>query len=49
MQEALVSMHEDPRGREILAQGPVARFARVVDSDYDAIRDMFRQAESVTL
>jgi phosphonate transport system substrate-binding protein len=49
LREALVGMHEDLRGREILARGPVAQFARVVDSDYDAIREMFRRAESVTL
>lgn len=49
LREALVGMHEDPRGREILAQGPVARFAPVVDSYYNAIREMFRRAESVAL
>ncbi len=44
---ALLGMHHDPRGRGILAKGHIARFDRVVDSDYDPIRRMAREAEPV--
>ena len=46
---ALLGMHHDRRGREILARGHIARFERVVDSDYDSIRRMAREAEPVRL
>ncbi|MGH2521698.1 MAG: phosphate/phosphite/phosphonate ABC transporter substrate-binding protein [Anaerolineales bacterium] len=37
---ALVSMHTDERGRGILRQGGVRRFAPVTDRNYDDIRQM---------
>jgi hypothetical protein len=40
-------MHEQVEGREILAAGQMARFVRVEDGDYDAIREMARQAQGV--
>jgi phosphonate transport system substrate-binding protein len=40
VRETLIGMAEDPRDREVLAELPVARFARVKDSDYDPIRLM---------
>lgn len=45
----LAGMHEDGRGREILAAGLVRRFHRVGDADYDPIRDMARAAEGLCL
>jgi hypothetical protein len=42
-------MHQDPRGRAILTEAHMTRFARVEDSDYDAIRHMIRLAESAGL
>jgi phosphonate transport system substrate-binding protein len=45
--DALLQMHLEPRGREILAQGRTARFAAVSDRDYDPIRRMENLAESV--
>lgn len=45
----LLGMHQDPRGRGILTTGQLARFERVVDSDYEPIRRMARQAELVRL
>ncbi|MFN2182572.1 MAG: phosphate/phosphite/phosphonate ABC transporter substrate-binding protein [Anaerolineae bacterium] len=49
LREILLTMHQDPRGRAILAQGHMTRFAHVEDSDYNAIRHMARMAESVRL
>jgi phosphonate transport system substrate-binding protein len=49
LRELLLGMHRDPDGKAILAQGHMTRFARVEDSDYDAIRHMTRVAESVEL
>jgi hypothetical protein len=40
-------MHEQAEGRAVLAAGQMARFTRVEDRDYDAIREMARQAEGV--
>jgi phosphonate transport system substrate-binding protein len=45
--EALLRMHLDPHGREILTQGRTARFTEVSDQDYDPIRRMENLAESV--
>lgn len=42
-------MDRDPEGRLLLAKGRMARFAPVVDGDYDPIREMARQAEPVRL
>jgi phosphonate transport system substrate-binding protein len=44
---ALLRMHLNPRGREILTLGRTARFAKVSDQDYDPIRRMEILAESV--
>ena len=49
LRELLLAMHRDLEGQAILAQGHMTRFAHVEDSDYDAIRDMARVAESVRL
>lgn len=43
----LLQMHEDPEGQSILAEGQMARFVRVEDRDYDAIRAMAQKAEQV--
>lgn len=45
----LVNMDADDAGRAALANIRLARLARVRDSDYDAIRSMYRQANDVTL
>lgn len=47
--EILLGMHLDPHGKEILASGYLARFAKVIDSDYDPIREMAHLAEGVEL
>lgn len=49
LRDLLPSMHEDPEGRAILDRGQIARLVRVEDRDYDAIREMARQAEPVRL
>jgi phosphonate transport system substrate-binding protein len=41
----LLSMHEDPRGRAILDEGFLERFAVVTDADYDGLRAMKKAAE----
>jgi hypothetical protein len=38
-------MHEDPRGRAILDEGFLERFAEVTDADYDGLRAMKKVAE----
>jgi len=40
----LISIHEHPKGREILEAGGMLRFAPVSDEDYDQIREMDRIA-----
>lgn len=45
LQEALVTMHEDPQGKEILGGALVDRFAEVDESNYDDIRAMKAAAE----
>jgi len=45
--EAFLTMHEDPEGRAILADGLVARFVRVQDRDYDPVREMVQRAQAV--
>ena len=47
LRAAFLGMHEQVEGREILAAGQMARFVRVEDGDYDAIREMARQAQGV--
>lgn len=46
---ALLEMHADTSGRDILAQWGIARFAPVSDAHYDPIRTMARQAGGVVL
>jgi phosphonate transport system substrate-binding protein len=45
LKASLLTMHEDPRGREILDQAFLERFAQVSDADYDGIRAMKKTAE----
>lgn len=49
LRETLLSMHRDPRGRDLLTRAQVARFVAVTDADYDPIREMARLAETVSL
>jgi len=44
--EAFLTMHEDPEGRAILADGLLARFVAVQDRDYDPVREMVRRAQA---
>jgi phosphonate transport system substrate-binding protein len=46
---ALVEMHRDPVGAEALAAWGIARLVRMVDADYDPIREMARMAAAVVL
>lgn len=46
LSEVFLTMHEDPEGRAILADGLIARFVPVVDADYDPIREMVRRAQA---
>lgn len=46
LREVFLTMHEDPEGRAILADGLIARFVPVADADYDPIREMVRRAEA---
>jgi phosphonate transport system substrate-binding protein len=49
VQQYLLAMHEEAEGCAILADAGVARFAPVVDADYDAIRQMAQDARPVRL
>lgn len=46
LREGLTHMHEDAEGKAILKRHRVARFAAVVDSDYDDIRGMLQLADA---
>jgi phosphonate transport system substrate-binding protein len=46
LREALLAMHGDPEGRDILAAGLIDRFVPVRDADYDPIRAMLRRADA---
>ena len=46
---ALLGLSGDPQGRAVLASGLAARFAATTDADYDPIRLLARQAQSVAL
>ena len=46
---ALLTVHEDPAGRELLASARLARFTAVNDRDYDPLRRMTELAETVSL
>jgi phosphonate transport system substrate-binding protein len=41
----ILTMHEDPRGRQILDEAFLERFAEVTDADYDGLRAMKKAAE----
>lgn len=43
----LTTMHENPLGQRILAQGAMSHFAPVVDADYDPVRRMLAAAAQV--
>jgi phosphonate transport system substrate-binding protein len=47
IQQALLRMHNEAQGRAILASIPLARFKRVSDSDYNAIRLMDEKARLI--
>lgn len=49
LREVLCTMGDDPSARGMLDYGFVARFAPVVDADYDDIRGMVAAAEAVGL
>jgi phosphonate transport system substrate-binding protein len=49
LKRLLLDMHNDPRGQQLLAKGPVAKFVAVEDSDYDPIREIDRAASTVRL
>lgn len=49
LKHALLSMHEDPAGAEVLARGPVVQYVEVQDTDYDPIRQALRAGEDVTI
>ena len=49
LRRVILNMRTDPRGRAILAQARIARFAAVEDRDYDPIREMARLADQITL
>jgi len=40
----LLTLHQDPQGQAILAEGAIARFAPVTDQDYNLIRTMAQAA-----
>jgi phosphonate transport system substrate-binding protein len=44
--EAFLTMHEDPEGRAILADGLLERFVAVRDRDYDPVREMVSRAQA---
>src|SRR5207249_544705 len=47
LRQSLLSMHEHPVGKRILAGVGIARFAPVCDAYYDPIRHMARVAQGV--
>ncbi len=49
LSEALLTMHTDPAGRELLAEAGIARFVAVHDADYDDIRQKAATTRWVTL
>ena len=49
LKAALLEMHKDPHGRQVLVHAQIRRFQEVSDADYDAIRDMFRIARTIQL
>lgn len=49
LRRAFFTIHEDSRGRDILAKGGYERFVAVTDADYDVTRAMVRMAETISL
>jgi phosphonate transport system substrate-binding protein len=49
LRNALLEMHRDPRGWEVLSSGGVHQYVEVRDLDYDPIRTMARSSAGVTL
>lgn len=49
LRQAFLQMHTDAAGKAILSQGLIDRFVPVSDSDYDPLRVMIKQAETVVL
>lgn len=49
IRQLFLKLHTDPEGRAILAQGLIDRFVAVSDADYDPIRRMAQQAETISL
>ena len=47
LRAALLDMHAEPRGQQVLMCAGMSRFVGVSDSDYDPIRDMWRRAARV--
>ncbi len=48
LQQLLLNMNRETRGRELLAEGPIERFVLVDDSHYDPIRRMLDASARVT-
>jgi phosphonate transport system substrate-binding protein len=48
LRDALLQMHEDSEGQDILSDGMIARFVAVQDADYDDIRRKALSAEEVS-
>lgn len=46
LQETLLNMHQNPKGRAILELGQIDHFIKVRDEDYNSIREMYKIAES---
>lgn len=49
LREALLSMHESMEGRRLLDEALMERYVEIADADYNGIRRMAREAESVSL
>ncbi len=49
LDQLLLTMHLDPEGRRALTVGDISQFVGVSDSDYQAIRDVAREAQPVAL
>ncbi|HEY9648450.1 MAG TPA: PhnD/SsuA/transferrin family substrate-binding protein, partial [Chroococcidiopsis sp.] len=49
LRSLFLTLHTDPHGRALLAQWNMSRFVEVGDRDYDPIRHMAKQAETVKL
>jgi len=49
IRQALLEMHQEPAGRQVLRAGKMARYAAVTDADYDPIRVMTREAGQAVL